>query len=36
MIKRAKERFKITPGINVDDKPMFGTFDLSDLEEEIW
>ena len=36
LLKRAKDRFNITPGINVDDKPMFGTFDVSDLEEEIW
>jgi len=36
LIMRGKERFKVTPGINVDDKPMFGTYDLEDPGEEIW
>jgi len=36
LLKRARERFKVFPGINVDDKPMFGTFDIKDPGEEIW
>ena len=36
LLKRGKERFKIFPGINIDDKPMFGTYDVNDPEEEIW
>jgi ferredoxin len=36
LLKRAKDRFNVNPGINIDDKPMFGSFDMSDLEEEIW
>ena len=36
LLKRAKERFKVNPGINPEDKSMFATFDLKDSEEEIW
>jgi len=36
LIKRAKERFKVVPGINADDKPMFGAYDTGDPEEGIW
>lgn len=36
LLKSAKKRFKVFPGINVDDKCMFGTFELEDPQEEIW
>ncbi len=36
LLKRGKERFKIFPGMNVEDKPMFGTYDIDDPGEEIW
>ncbi len=36
LLKRSKERFGIFPGINVEDKSMFGTYDVGDPEEEIW
>ena len=36
LLKRAKERFSIRPGINVEDKSMFGTYDINDPEEEVW
>lgn len=36
LIKRSKERFNVFSGINVDDKPMFGTYDTDDPGEEIW
>ena len=36
LIKRGKERFNVSPGINVKDKPMFGTYDVDDPGEEIW
>ncbi len=36
LIKRAKERFKVFSGINAEDKPMFGTYDINDPGEEIW
>ena len=36
LIKRAKERFKVFPGMNEKDKPMFGAYDIGDPGEEIW
>jgi len=36
LIKRSKERFKVFSGMNVKDKPMFGTYDIADPGEEIW
>jgi coenzyme F420-reducing hydrogenase beta subunit len=36
LLKCGKERFNINPGINVEDKSMFGTYDVDDPEEEIW
>lgn len=36
LLKRAKKRFKVNPGMNTEDKSMFGTYDLKDTEEEIW
>ncbi len=36
LIKDAKERFKVRAGMNVEDKPMFGDYDLADPEETIW
>ncbi len=36
LIKRAKERFNIEAGINVDDDRMFGSWDVDDPEDEIW
>ncbi len=35
LLKRAKERFKVVPGINVEDKAMFGDYDIDDPEEGI-
>ena len=35
LYKHAKERFKVFPGINVDDKPVFGAYDVGDPEEAI-
>ena len=35
LIKRSKERFKVFSGMNADDKPMFGTYDVNDPAEEI-
>jgi len=34
--KRAKDRFNIEPGLDVEDKSMFGTYDLEDPGEGIW
>ncbi len=36
LMMRGKERFNVTPGMNVGEKPMFGTYELDDPEEEIW
>ena len=36
LIKRAKDRFKVFSGINVEDKPMFGSYDIDEPGEEIW
>jgi ferredoxin len=36
LLKRAKERFNVSPGINVEDKCMFGTYDVEDPQEVIW
>jgi len=36
LIKQAKERFKVFPGINVNDKPMFGDYDTKDPGDGIW
>ena len=36
LIKRAKDRFKVFSGINKDDKPMFGTYDVDDPGDGIW
>jgi formate dehydrogenase subunit beta len=36
LLKKAKERFKVFPGINVEDKPMFGDYDINDPDEDIW
>jgi ferredoxin len=36
LIKAAKERFKIRAGMNAEDKPMFGDYDIGDPEEMIW
>ncbi len=35
LLKRAKERFKVVPGINVEDKAMFGDYDIDDPGEGI-
>ena len=35
LIKRSKERFKVFAGMNVSDKPMFGSYDIDDPQEEI-
>ena len=36
LIKEARERFNIFAGMNAEDKPMFGTYDTGDPQEEIW
>jgi ferredoxin len=36
LLKRAKERFKIFPGINLEDDMMFGSYDVDDPGEGIW
>jgi formate dehydrogenase subunit beta len=36
LIKKAKDRFKVYSGMNAEDKPMFGTYDVEDPGEEIW
>ena len=36
LLKRAEERFDIHPGINAEDKCMFGTYDVGDPGDEIW
>lgn len=35
LIKRSKERFKVYAGMNAEDKPMFGSYDVDDPGEEI-
>jgi ferredoxin len=35
LYKQSRERFKVFPGINVDDKPVFGAYDVEDPEEAI-
>ena len=35
LYKCAKERFRVFPGINADDKPVFGAYDVEDPEEAI-
>jgi formate dehydrogenase subunit beta len=35
LIKRAKERFKVFAGMNPEDKPMFGSYDIEDPGEGI-
>jgi len=36
LIKRARERFNVFPGINVEEDPMFGSYDVDDPGEDIW
>ncbi len=36
LLKRAKERFKIFPGMDKEAPPMFGSYDVDDSQEEIW
>ena len=35
LIMKSKDRFKVFSGMSVEDKPMFGTYDLDDPGEEI-
>ncbi len=34
--KRARDRFGVEPGIDTEEKSMFGTYDVNDPGEEIW
>ena len=36
LARQAKDKFKVYPGMNVEDKPMFGDYDVGDPAEEIW
>lgn len=36
LARQAKNKFKVYPGINTEDKPMFGSYDVDDPAEEIW
>ena len=36
LAKHAKEKFKVFPGINTEDKTMFGDYDTNDPGEGIW
>lgn len=36
LLKQAKERFKIYPGMNIEDDVMFGSYDTDDPGEGIW
>jgi len=36
LLKCARERFKVFPGINLEDESMFGRFDVEDPGEDIW
>jgi len=36
LAKHARQKFKVFPGINAEDKPMFGSYDTSDPGEGIW
>ncbi len=36
LARQAKNKFKIYPGMNVEEKPMFGSYDVDDPGEGIW
>ena len=36
LAKRSRERFGISPGENVEDETLFGSYDVNDPGEEIW
>ncbi len=35
LLKSAKDRYKIYPGMNPEDKPMFGSYDIADPDEVV-
>lgn len=35
LLKSARERFKVYPGMNENDKPMFGSYDIADPDEAL-